>query len=188
MPRRPERARRRHIRENRACADRAAECRRWRADWRPCGVSPLGASSASSGVRVAAVVEEFLAACSSSASLRVCCRCSGLVARIGERHLVRAEGAFDRQAVDHLRAGPAFGGVRGRSWASAGALELPSARASCWMCLICSIDGIERRGHRLVHCVGLVAFDEVGRPAIAARSCSSSSWVMRARIVGLEIL
>ena len=33
----------------------------------------------------------------------------GMGGRVGERHLVRAEGAFDLQAVDHLRPRPALG-------------------------------------------------------------------------------
>ena len=53
--------------------------------------------------------------------LRACCRCSGLAAKLGQRHLVRAEGAFDLHAVDDLGAGPALGRVAARSSARAGA-------------------------------------------------------------------
>ena len=44
---------------------------------------------------------------------------------------------------------------------------LPSVRASCWICLICGDDDVEGGGHRLVHFFGFVAFDEMGRPAVA---------------------
>ena len=48
---------------------------------------------------------------------------------------------------------------------------------------------VEGRGHRLMHLLRLVSLDEVRRPAVAdEQAASSSSWVMRARTVGLEIL
>ena len=70
--------------------------------------SPLGASSASSGFQAALLVEEFLRPVAPQPVFQQL-EVLGMAGRVGERHLVRTEGAFDLQAIDHLRPRPALG-------------------------------------------------------------------------------
>ena len=70
--------------------------------------SPRGASAASSGDELAVGVEQRLRLVAAHPGLELR-QLLGVVAGIGHRHLVRAEGALDRVAVDLLRAGPALG-------------------------------------------------------------------------------
>ena len=115
---------------------------------------------------------------SSASSRSSSCRCSGTVAMSRDRHLVRAPGAFDRLAVDLLRAGPALRACAGRSSASAGASPSPSPRACVWMRADLVEHRVERRRHQLVHRRRVVALDEV-----AARSRSRAR-AARARRAG----
>ena len=74
----------------------------------------------------------------------------------------------------------------GPAWAGD---DLPLARASCWMRLISSMTRVQCGGHRLVHLVGFVAFDEIWVPAVAFEKFLRVRFgVMRARMVGLAIL
>ena len=110
--------------------------------------------------------------------------------QLGERHLVRAEGALDRLAVDLLRAGPALWACAARSSASAAARERRSLRASCWIARISAMHRVERR-RPCSWCIELrvVAFDEVGLVAVAREEAGrSSSSGMRASTVGPAIL
>ena len=139
----------------------------------PMRASPVGASAASVGIR------RPLASNSSSGSVAPHPRFEhrellGFVAHVGERHLVRAERAFDRDAVDLLRAGPALRACAARSRASAAVRDTPLVRASVWIARMCVEAGIERRGERLMHAHRLVAFDEVHVVAVARRAGSRS--------------
>src|SRR5262249_12668477 len=78
---------------------------------------------------------------------------------LGERQLVRTEGAFDRQAVDALRTGPALrraehdgrpAGPRQSALLAGGPLDLTDARVAL----------VERGRQCLVYPGGLVALDE----------------------------
>ena len=69
---------------------------------------PLGASSASSGFQAALFIEEFLRPVASHPVFQQL-EVFGMGGRIGERHLVRTECAFNLQAIDHLRSRPALG-------------------------------------------------------------------------------
>jgi hypothetical protein len=91
----------------------------------------------------------------------------GMGGRVGERHLMRSEGAFNLQAIDRLRPRPALG----RSEHDHRPARTPEFAMGAGVLLdfLDLLDRrIERRGHRLVHQIGLVTLDEVGRPAIAA--------------------
>ncbi len=91
----------------------------------------------------------------------------GMCGRVGERHLVRPEGAFDRQAIDYLRSGPALGRIQDDHRPTRTHEVAVEARV-----LLDFFDplhrGVERRGHGRMHQVGLVTLDEVGRPPVAA--------------------
>src|ERR1700730_698019 len=91
----------------------------------------------------------------------------GFFVEFGERHLVGAPGSFDRFAVDRFGAGPAFGRAEN---------EHRPARA-CPLVVLASglLDGgdfvedvVEQGGHFRVHHGGIVAFENVGRIAVAA--------------------
>ena len=91
----------------------------------------------------------------------------GVLPRLGERHLVRAIGPLDRQAVDDLGPGPALGRFEddhrparpGRDSLGPGVgLDSPDL----------GHDLVERRRHQLVHRLRIVAFDEIGAVAVAA--------------------
>src|ERR1022692_3793592 len=92
----------------------------------------------------------------------------GLGGQLGERHLVRAEGPFDLDAIHHLWSGPAFG----RAQHDHGPERAPSEGAGAGSGI--ALDGpdlgddfIERGCHELVHRVGIVAFDEKRLVAVA---------------------
>ena len=88
--------------------------------------------------------------------------------RIGDRHLVRAECPLHRQAVDHLRSRPSLRRIED-DHRPARSNEV-SVRAGALLDAPDLLDdGVERRGHRLVHQRGIVSLDEVGRPAVAAQ-------------------
>ena len=69
--------------------------------------SPFGARSASSGPKLAVLVEQFLRPVAPHPASR-CLQVFRVGRQIGHRHLVGAEGPLNLLAIDHLRAGPAF--------------------------------------------------------------------------------
>ena len=78
-----------------------------------CGLAPIrrspsGASSASSGDQPALGVEQFLGPVAPHPVFEHL-EVLGVLARLGERHLVGPIRPLDRQAVDHLGPGPALG-------------------------------------------------------------------------------
>ncbi len=91
----------------------------------------------------------------------------GMRGRIGERHLVRAEGAFHAQPIDDLGPCPALGRIqhdhrparaRRVGMGTGLLLDLPNL-----------LDySVERRGHGLVHEFGFMPLDKVRRPAVTA--------------------
>ena len=92
----------------------------------------------------------------------------GLGGHVGERHLVRAEGAFGRQAVDLFRAGPALGRAEDDHRPERALLEAVGARRRSGSIVNLGDDLVERGGHQLVHRLGIVALDEIGLVAVAA--------------------
>ena len=93
----------------------------------------------------------------------------GLLARSGERHLMRAERAFDLLAVHYLRPGPAFRRAQDDHRPASGACVNPFVRARrSESSRISSNDRVQRRRHQLVHRLRIVAFDEVRLVAVAA--------------------
>ena len=91
----------------------------------------------------------------------------GIVVHLAHRHLVRAPVALGALAVDLLRAGPALGRAqhdhrpaRPLRHAVTGRLGLDRRDLG--------EDGVERRGHQLVHRLRIVALDEIRRVAVAA--------------------
>ena len=129
--------------------------------------SPAGASSASSGMQAALLVEEFLRPVAAQPLFQHC-EMFGMRGRVGERHLMRAERSFDLPAIDHLGPVQPFGD-RSTIIGQRGAFESPWTRAFSWISLICFHRFVERRGHRLVHERRFVALDKNGCPAIAAQ-------------------
>jgi hypothetical protein len=90
----------------------------------------------------------------------------GVVRVHGNGHLMRAEGAFDWKTIDPLRAGPAFRGIEDDhrpAW------PLQVALAACPVLNVLDLlqHPVERGRHRRMHPLGLVALDEIGRPATA---------------------
>jgi hypothetical protein len=168
---RPARARRPRSRGSRACAGRAAAGRRWRADWRPCAASPLGASSASSGIQRPVLVEQLLRPVALHPALELR-EVLGVLA--GSRAAPGASGTCLRPAGRRPPSG------RSSPWASA---ARSSASAGAWRRrrarVVLDGRGSARRPSSVrpspVHQLGLVALDEVRRPAVAAQNCSSSS-------------
>ena len=81
---------------------------------------------------------------------------------------MRPERAFDRQTVDRLRSSPALGRREDDHWPAGTFLDALGPGS-----VLDGLDlldrGVERRGHGLVHLHGLVALDEVRRPAVAAK-------------------
>ena len=120
------------------------------------------------------LVEQLFGLDSFASIARAMRRCAGC-SQVGDRHLVRAPEALDLHAVDLLRTGPALRAAQHDH----GPARTRGARPSR-----APLDGadlverrVQRRGHQLVHRVGIVAFDE-----LAARShsretdcCTSSS-------------
>ena len=113
----------------------------------------------------------------------------GVVAQIGNRHLMRAPESFDFQSVDLLRAGPALRAAqhdhRPARWTLG---RFADARA-----LLDRADLVERIvervGHQLMHRGRVVALDEQRLIAIADETgCAAPHRRMRARTVGLAIL
>src|SRR3569833_1465857 len=90
----------------------------------------------------------------------------GIGSGVTERDLMRAEGVFVGHPVDRLRAGPAL-------WTAQDdhrpARSITDAVDTGGMLDAADFvdDDVERRGHRLMHVRGIVAFDKVGRPAVA---------------------
>ena len=91
----------------------------------------------------------------------------GMGRRVGERHLMRAERAFNLQAIDHLWPCPSFGRLENN--------HRPSRPFGVAVCAGIALDfldlldrQVERRGHGLVHQAGLVTLDKVRRPPVAA--------------------
>ena len=99
----------------------------------------------------------------------------GLGAHVGQRHLVGAEGALDRQAVDHLGAGPALGRAQDDHRPAHGGrrlvLEGPAARsfaAGPALDLVDLAHDLVEHGRELaMHGHRLVAADEVDAVAVA---------------------
>jgi hypothetical protein len=93
--------------------------------------SPLGASSAKFRFQAALLIEEFLGPVAAQPVFQQL-EMLGMRGRIGERHLMRTEGAFDLQAIDDLRPRPALGRIE-HDHRPARTLRLPWTRASCWI-------------------------------------------------------
>ena len=88
--------------------------------------------------------------------------------RVRERHLVRAERAFNLLAIDHLRSRPTLGRIEND--------HRPARTSDVAVDAGVLLDffdllhrRVERRGHGLMHRRRLVAFDENGHPAVAAK-------------------
>ena len=89
---------------------------------------------------------------------------------LGDRHLVRTPVAFDRLAIDELRAGPALGGAQHDhrpAWALRGGRRVGTARLGLDL-LNPRQHLVQRAGQRLVHDRGVVALDEIRLMAVAA--------------------
>ena len=117
-------------------AGRAAAGRRWRAGWRSCAARPSGASAASSATQRARRRRRAPRAGSCAATPRAARGAPGCRATLGERHLVRAPGALDRQAVDRpsgpvqpLGVRSTIIGQRGRSRVAARGARVAGSRA-----------------------------------------------------------
>ena len=82
--------RRPRSRGSRAAPGRAAAGRRWRAGWRSSAARPRGASAASSARSAPRVVEQLLGPVGAHPLLELR-QVLGVVADVGQRHLVRAE-------------------------------------------------------------------------------------------------
>ena len=92
----------------------------------------------------------------------------GMRRRVGKRHLVRAEGAFDLPAVDDFRSGPSLRRrendhrpARTRDVAANASVLLD--RCDLFHC------HVERGSHRFVHRRWLVPLDEIRRPPVTAK-------------------
>ena len=83
------------------------QTRHWRADWRPCA-GRRRRKRPQIGTQAAGGVEQLLRLDSSASSASSILQMRGIAARVGDRHLMGAPEAFDLQAVDFLRAGPAL--------------------------------------------------------------------------------
>ena len=105
---------------------------------------------------------------SSSSTVRGSAMCSGLSMSPIGTWCARNVPSTGWPSTPSARSSPWACG--GRSSASAGrSPEIPCCRASFWIRLISAIDLVQRRGHQLVHRrPGSVAFDEIGRVAVAA--------------------
>ena len=87
--------------------------------------------------------------------------------QVGERHLVRAEGPFDLQAVDHLRPRPTLGRIQ-HDHRPARTRQVAVDAGILLDFLDLLHRRVERCGHGLVHQRRLVPLDKVRRPPIAA--------------------
>jgi hypothetical protein len=89
-------------------------------------------------------------------------------AEFRDRHLVRAPRAFDRLAVDELRAGPAFRCAE-HDHRPARACHVAAVAARSGLDRLDAREhGVERGGEALMHPVGIVALDEEGLVAVPA--------------------
>ena len=86
---------------------------------------------------------------------------------VAHRHLVRAERAFGRFAVDDLRAGPALRRAQD-DHGPAGTLLEPVRAGVALDALDLGDHRVERGGHELVHLHRVVALDEIRRVTVAA--------------------
>ena len=107
--------------------------------------------------------------------------------KIRERDLMRAEGAFDLHAVRPLSGRSSLWAIRGRSSGHSGRFG-ESVLARVFLDRLDLFDdGIERRGHGLVHRLGIVSRHEVGPIAVALQQfrqftragCAPAPWVRR---------
>ena len=119
--------RRGRSRGSRAGRGRGSAGRRWRAASRSSAGRPSGLARRTSSVGCAGRRRRAPPDGRSAASPRASRRCSGLSLDPGQRHLVRAPGAGDLDAVDVVRAGPALRACAARSSASAAGAR-PSRR------------------------------------------------------------
>ncbi len=85
-----------------------------------------------------------------------------------ERHLVRAKVSFDDMAVDLARPGPSLGRTQ-HDHRPARPRHVTAGSRLMLDFLQVADRRIERRRHGLVHRLGLMAFDEIRSPAIAAQ-------------------
>ncbi len=90
----------------------------------------------------------------------------GIAPDLRDRHLMRPERALDLAAVDHFRAGPAFGRLQDDHRPARPAAEALGARLR--------LDGpdlvqdlLQGLGHQAMHCLRVVAGDDVGLVAVA---------------------
>ena len=112
-----------------------------------------------------------------------------LLGQLRQRHLVRAEGAFDLHAIHHLRPGPALGAAQYDHGPGAALAE--AARAGFALDLADALHhAVERGGHELVHHVRIVALHEMRLVAVAfeqlhqlvVRPCAPAPWGRRSCI------
>src|SRR5664280_1443760 len=117
------------------------------------------------GALRAALVEQLLGSVGAHPLLQLR-QVLGLVLKIGERDLVRAEGALGRQAVDLLGAGPALGRTQ-HDHRPARALGLALGACATLNLGDLLADLLERCGHQLVHARWIGTLHESWRVAIA---------------------
>ena len=127
--------------------------------------SPFGARFGQFRNQAAAVIEQFfgLVAFHPGLKLRDMFRMVGVHE---QRHLMRAKRALDLQAIDNFGSRPALGRPKDdhRPTRSGGVVPGPGVLLD----LPDVADGlVQGRGHELMHCVWIITFHEVGRPAAA---------------------
>ena len=127
----------------------------------------LGGQLAQLGDEPAALVEQLLGPVAPHPGFEEL-EVLGVLGRLGERHLVGPVGPLDRQAVDHLGAGPALGRLEDDHRPARPLGDAPLAGVGLDAPDL-GDDLVERLGHELVHRLRLVPLDEVGRVAVAAQ-------------------
>ena len=93
------------------------------------------------------------------------------ILEIGDRHLMRAPGAFDRLAVDEFRAGPALGRAEHdhRPARALRRLGAPAVRAALWISRMRARIASSVPARALMHQRRIVALDEMRIVAVAAQ-------------------
>ena len=102
-------------------------------------------------------------------------------AHLGERHLVRAKGPFDRLSIDLLRAGPALRRAQHDHRPARALLEALRARLAL-NALDLRDDAVQSAGHQLMHRGRLLAFDHIRGVAVTAQQLLE----LRARDAGQQ--
>ena len=163
----PAAAPRAHTRGSRACAGFASSLPPLACGLAPMRRRPRGASVGQLRDQLPVLVEQFRPAGSCASRLPAAASCSGSLAHVVQRHLVRAERALDRHAVDLLRSGPALGRAQHDRRPARAARARRCARASCLDGADARVAGVERRGELLVHARRIVALHEIDLVAVA---------------------